>query len=136
MRPKLSLMLCSLVLGSGVAMASPSSSDDVTAAIVRTRDDGVRVAYHAAETVIAERDLQTAQIEMNTSRERWDAAIRADNSDEAARWAEAHLRAQEATKEAYNRVVGERAERDIARADFRRDAAEAKRAKKLARTRG
>jgi hypothetical protein len=136
MRPKLSLMLCSLVLGSGVAMASPSAPQDVTAAVARTHDDGSRVAYHAAETVIAERDLQTARIEMNTTRERWDAAIRADNSDEAAHWALAHLNAQDAAKDAYNRVVAERAERDLARADFRRDAREAQRAKKLARTRG
>jgi len=134
MHPKLSLMLCSLVVGSGVAMASPH--DDLTAAVARTHDDGARVAYHAAETVIAERDLETAQIEMTTSRARWDAAIRADNSDEAAHWAEAHMHAQDAAKDAYNRVVAERAERDIARADFRRDAAEAQRAKKLARTRG
>ena len=136
MRPRLSLMLCSLVLGSGVALASPAAPDDVTAAVARTHDDGVRVAYHAAETVIAERDLQTARIEMNTSRERWDAALRANNSDEAAHWAEAHLQAQDAAKDAYNRAVAERAERDIARADFRRDADEAMRAKRLARTRG
>ncbi|HEV7555911.1 MAG TPA: hypothetical protein VGO00_10670, partial [Kofleriaceae bacterium] len=122
-------MLCSLVLGSSVAMASPSEPDDLTAAVARTHDDGARVAYHAAETVIAERDLQTARMEMDTAHARWDAAIHADDSDAAAHWAVAHLHAQDAAREAYNRVVAERAERDIARADFRRDAEQAQRAK-------
>jgi hypothetical protein len=134
MQTKVSVAIFSVLTVGGVAYASPNS--DLSEAIARTHDDGIRVAYHAAETVIAERDLASAQLEMQTTHDRWDAAVRADHSDDAAKWAEAHMRAQDVAKEASNRAIAERAERDLARADFRRDAEEAMRAKRAARSRG
>lgn len=127
-------IVISVLAAGGVAAASPS--EDLTSAIARTHDDGTRVAYHAAQTTIAERDLATAELELKTTRERWDAAVRADHPNAAGYWAEAHMHAQDRAKEAYKRVVAERAERDLARTEFKRDAAEAQRAQHKTRDRG
>jgi hypothetical protein len=120
-------ILVALLL-TGRAAASPATDP-----VARTHDDSVRVSYHAAETVIAERDVATARIMLGVTRERWDAAIRHHDSDAAARWAAAHFRALTDEREALDRLGREIAARDQARDDFRRDASDVRRA---ARVRG
>lgn len=120
-------LLVALLL-TGRAAASPATDP-----AERTRDDSVRVAYHATEATIAERDVATARILLKVTRERWDAAIHHRDSDEAARWAAAHFRARSDEQEALDRLGREMAARDQARDDFRRDARDVRRA---ARVRG
>lgn len=115
---------------------------DIAAAVARAHDDGQRIAYHAALTTIAERDVASAQLLVQVMHERWDLALRHHDPVAAGKWATAHADAKSQQDEASRRFASERAERDAAMDAFRRDAAElrqatarARRARELARTR-
>jgi hypothetical protein len=115
---------------------------DIASAVARAHEDGQRIAYHAALTTIAERDVVSAQLLVSVMRERWDLALRRHDPVAAGMWATAHANARSQEEEASRRFASEQAERDAAMDAFRRDAAElrqatarARRARELARTR-
>jgi hypothetical protein len=91
--------------------------------VARTREDAQRIWYHDQELRIAEQDLTSARIDVALTREHWDAAVTAKHPDAAGTWAQRHFAAMQAEKEAFGRVQLHRAEHDIARDDFQRDAA-------------
>lgn len=131
-RNKLSKFLLFATLAAAPVLANadaakaddPRSSEERAVAVHSQRDDGARVAYYAALTTIAERDIKTAEITLDMSREQWDAAMRAQDKGAAAYWAQRHRLAQVEAREARVRADRNRVERDSARADFEDSAAE------------
>ena len=126
-----------------VATADIVAADrEIAAAVARAHEDGQRIAYHAALTSIAERDVASAQLLVQVMRERWDLALRHHDPVAAGKWATAHADAKSQEEEASRRFATEEAQRDAAMDAFRRDAAElrqatarARHARELARTR-
>jgi hypothetical protein len=150
MPTKLIAVTLALAAGLGTrAAAEPEVTADIVAAdrdiaavVARAHQDGQRIAYHAALTTIAERDIASAQLLVQTMRERWDIALRHHDPVAAGTWATAHANAKSQEEEASRRFAAEQSERDAAMDAFRRDAAElrqatarARRARELARTR-
>ena len=141
MQTKLIAVTCALAAGLGTLARAETevtaeinrADEEVAAAVERAHADGQRIAYHAAETTIAERDVASAQLLGQTMRERWDLALRHHDSDAAARWAGRHAQAQAEEKEATQRLAVEQAQRDEAMEAFRRDAAEVRQATARAR---
>jgi len=150
MPTKLIAVTLALAAGLGTrAAAEPEVTADIVAAdrdiaavVARAHQDGQRIAYHAALTTIAERDIASAQLLAQTMRERWDIALRHHDPNAAGKWATAHADAKSQEEEASRRFAAEQSERDAAMDAFRRDAAElrqatarARHARELARTR-
>lgn len=131
-RNKLSkfLVLATLASAPVAAHADASKAPDPTreadhaAAVTSQRDDGARVAYYAALTTIAERDIKTAEITLDMAREQWEIAVRAQDKDAATYWTQRHRLAQAEAREARGRADRYRIERDSARADFEDSAAD------------
>ena len=87
----------------------------------RERFDGQRVWYHATEESIARRDLMVARYDVDRTEAQWTHAVAAGHPNDAGYWAQKHWSALEERREALGRWMNERAERDIALADFRED---------------
>jgi len=105
------------------AFAATTASASTVDPVARTREDAQRVWYHDQELRIAERDLTVARLDVEMTRAVWDEAVAAHHPDAAGTWARRHFAALQAQKEAFGRVQLHRAEHDIARDDFQRDAA-------------
>lgn len=150
MSTKLIAVTLALAAGLGTrAAADPEVTADVVAAdreiaaaVARAHEDGQRIAYYAAVTSIAERDVASSQLLVQVMQERWDLALRHHDPVAAGKWATAHADAKSQEEEASRRFSTEQAQRDAAVDAFRRDAAElrqatarARRARELARTR-
>jgi hypothetical protein len=110
--------LASLVIAFAASTASAATIEPTQA----IRQDAQRIWYHDAELRIAELDLATARADEALSRAYWDDAVTGDHPRAAGRWAIRHFQAMQAEREALGRVLLHRAEHDIARQDFERDA--------------
>ncbi len=131
---KLLFGLLGLVAARGLAIAdvTPSRTPVVDSSLTKLverelidaaaaeRDAGTRVAYYASVTTIAERDLDTARLNVDTTRRQWDAAVTAHDADLASVWAHRHADAVAEEREASGRLLLNRTERDLARAEFQR----------------
>jgi hypothetical protein len=132
---KLLLALLGLVGSRGLVLAenaTPSRTPIVDASLTKLverelvdaaaaeRDAGTRVSYYAAVTTIAERDLLTAQLKVDTARRSWDFAVNRHDADAAGDWAQRHAEATAEEREVRGRLLLNRSERDLARAEFQR----------------
>jgi hypothetical protein len=86
------------------------------------RSDSDKERYEANETTIAERDLESAKLRLSVTMDAWQRAIRENHPAEAGSWAKDHYDAMAAERDAEGRYLSHKAGRDLARADFRRDA--------------
>jgi hypothetical protein len=122
-----SKILAFLLLSANFARADDRPADNLEAAIASERAASVRQRYNAQETVIAERDIVTAQITRDMAARQWQLAVSENRSDDADRWAKRHAAALRDEQEAQVRAQRYARERDRARADFRASATRVRR---------
>jgi hypothetical protein len=115
--------------------ASTAAASPMSDAVSKMHHDSDRVHIHALETIIAERDLASTRIEMSTARARWDAAVRDGNVVDAGAYAVRYHDALAAERSLLVHLTVVRAERDLARADFRRSARDVRRLAAIAKRR-
>jgi hypothetical protein len=124
----LTLSLLSANLASAEDPRSTTQAATQEAAIASEHEASARQRYHAQLTTIAERDIATALIIRDMAQSQWDVAVRANDPDDAGRWAKRHADALRDERDARARAAYHARERDEARADF---AASAARVRKL-----
>ena len=107
--------------------------DALDGARQREHDASVRVWYHDAEATIAERDLATARIIVDTASTQWNRAVREHRSNDASKWAERHAEALREQRDAESRIAHFRYEREVARNDLQTSSDEVQRLERVAR---
>src|SRR5262245_46085872 len=100
-------------------MSRTAGASPMTDAVDRLHRDGMRVGYHARETIIAERELIVARFDSETAREHWDAAVDRGHPVQAGKWAVRYHALLDIERAIAYRVRTARTMRDHARADFR-----------------
>ncbi len=110
------------LLGLAIAFAASTAAAATQEPTVAIRQDAERIWYHDAELRIAETDLAAAGTVRAMAQANWDDAVAHHKVVAAGVWARRHFAAMQAEREARGRVLLHRAEHDIARQDFERDA--------------
>jgi hypothetical protein len=112
-----SKLIVAFLISSATALASPH--DELAAAQQRAHDATTRISYYEAQSTIAERDIATARIQLDT----------ASKQRNKARYAQA----QNDEREAQARAAQSREQSDRARTDLRASNDEVRRLERTAR---
>jgi hypothetical protein len=115
-----------ILLSANLASAAPVA-DELDTAIAEEHAASTREQINAQLTIIAERDIVTAQIIRDMARTQWDAAVREHRPDAAGTWAKRHSLAMRDEREAQERASFYAIERDQARREFEASAAKVRR---------